>query len=114
MIVTHNINIAGSEAVVWKVVADDFDKIEGWNTHSITCEGLKEERGITNGAKGLTGRVNTQPDGVDYTETFTKFSADDLTFTYNITGLPSFAKEATNTWKVESVTETESKLTLQI
>jgi hypothetical protein len=57
--------------------------------------------------------VNTQPDGVALTETITKFSADNLTFTYNIVGLPSFIKEATNTWKVESVTEAEFKPTLQ-
>lgn len=82
---------------VWQVVAHDFDKVGEWSS-AVQSSGANLEASIPDGAT-VGGRVCATDFG-DLKETFTAYDEAKHTFTFRVTGMPSFITLAQNTVKV--------------
>mmetsp|Transcript_19747 Transcript_19747/g.49130 ORF Transcript_19747/g.49130 Transcript_19747/m.49130 type:complete len:166 (-) Transcript_19747:77-574(-) len=112
MDILKTVTIEKPIADVWKLLSEDFGKVSEWTLAVVESEALTD--GEVKGANGMTGRKISTPEGVTLIENYVEYSEENHSYTYTVTGLPSFITSATNSWTLESLSDTETKLTARI
>ena len=96
---------------VWQIVAHEFDRVGEWSS-AVQSSGVNEEAAVPEGAT-VGGRVCVTDFG-DLTETFTAYDEQNRTFTFQVTGMPSFITLAQNTVEVNPTGPNRSEVSLNI
>lgn len=111
MNVTRSIIINEPLATVWHKAAHEFDKIDEWA--SLVSQSDAAEGDIPAEEADMAGRVCLTPFGKSY-EMFQHYDEDQHMFTYAalIEKTPPGLKGGTNTWTVEAVSDTQTRLTM--
>jgi len=88
---------------VWKCVFEDFTNAHLWATGTPTCR---------------KGAPNEDFDRVCYTESgklmdkIIKIDKENYMFEFSVKGLPFFVRSVVSTWKLRSITDTQTEITL--
>lgn len=111
MNITRSIIIDAPLDTVWHTAAHEFDQISVWA--SLVSDSEAATDGETPAGADLSGRVCSTPFGKTY-EQFETYNEADHSFTYAVSfdKMPGFIKKTTNTWKVEAVGTTQSRLSM--
>ncbi len=111
MNVTRSIVIDAPLDKVWKTAAHDFDKIAAWAS-LVSASDAAEGSAPVDGPD-MAGRVCTTSFGKSY-EMFEAYDEERHTFTYagRAEKQPGFIKRGANTWTVDAVSKTQSRLTM--
>ena len=96
---------------LWEIVAHDFDRVGEWSS-AVQSSGVNEEAAVPEGAT-VGGRVCATDFG-DLKETFTAYDEQNRTFTFQVTGMPSFITLAQNTVEVTPAGVDRSEVSLNI
>ena len=103
--------IAAPFEKVWTIAATDFEHIARWDANVRSSAATTE---IFSGAP-VSGRVCKMYNGGTTTEKIIEFDESERAFTYEIvSGLPGFVVAAQNRWKIESLSPTDTKVTMTI
>ena len=96
---------------LWDIVAHDFDRVGEWSS-AVQSSGVNPDATVPEGAT-VGGRVCATDFG-DLKETFTAYDEADRTFTFQVTGMPSFITLAQNTVEVRPLGSERSSVSLNI
>lgn len=108
---TKSVEIAAPAEQVWEVLAHDFENIGSWSS-AVMSSAPNTAASVPDGAD-VGGRVCSTTLG-DFKETFVSFSESDMSYAFEVEGMPSFVTLARNTTKVEPVGRDRSRVTLSI
>ncbi len=108
---TKQIEVDVDAARLWEIVAHDFDRVGEWSS-AVQSSGANEEAAVPDGAT-VGGRVCATDFG-DLKETFTAYDEQNRTFTFRVTGMPSFITLAQNTVEVTPNGQHSSEVSLNI
>ncbi|MBV7340088.1 SRPBCC family protein [Chloroflexi bacterium TSY] len=96
---------------VWKTAAHDFDKIAAWASLVNTSEAAQDA--VAPDGAEIAGRVCTTSFGQIY-EKIETYDERRHSFTYVIEGMPSFMKRVANTWTLERLSDSQTRLTMSM
>ena len=113
MNITRRIIIDAPLNAVWKTAAHDFYKNDAWASSVHTSEMDKAKTPL--GDSDMAGRVCKTSFGNAY-ETFEIYNEKEHTFRYvgRLENQPPFLKRAANTWTVDKVSDSKSRLTMSL
>ena len=106
-----SIEVDVDAARLWDIVAHDFDRVGEWSS-AVQSSGVNEDAPVPDGAT-VGGRVCATDFG-DLKETFTAYDEQNRTFTFQVTGMPSFITLAQNTVEVTPAGVGRSEVSLNI
>lgn len=96
---------------VWKTAAHDFAEIDRWASLVHSSKAERATPPVAGAA--VAGRVCETPFGTSH-ETFEAYDEERHTFTYagRAEKQPAFLKRGSNTWSMEAVSESRTRLTM--
>lgn len=88
---------------VWRFVVDEFTNNHEWAFGTSSCRAGTEAEGFDRICHTESGTLK---------DTITKVDDDNHVLEFSVTGLPFFVRSVVATWSLESVSETETDITI--